>query len=219
MAIVLTDFDKIWASTSPLTPYSFSDSNYKEGWNFIGSTPPARQMWDYIQNFNDSKMKFIVDNFLPLSGGTMTGAIEGNPLTLNADDGNGNSASLVLSADGSATWNGHNVVAKNDEDITSSVTLTSTNATITGKSFHKVGNIVQAVISLRTSSAVNSGDNVNCTISGHPAPVTSINSAAYVSDIVLVTFLNGSSLTIRVIGRTLNAGSSFSISLLYATVG
>lgn len=73
MAITLADFTKIWASTSPLTPYSFSESNYKEGWNFIGGTPPARQMWDSIQKQNDEKMKYIVDNFLSLSGGTITG--------------------------------------------------------------------------------------------------------------------------------------------------
>lgn len=73
MAITLADFTKIWASTSPLTPYSFSDANYQEGWNFVGATPPARQMWDSIQKNNDEKLKYIVDNFLPLSGGTMTG--------------------------------------------------------------------------------------------------------------------------------------------------
>lgn len=75
MAIVLSDFDKIWASTSPLTPYSFTESNYKEGWNFIGATPPARQMWDSYFKWNDEKQQYIVQNFLPLSGGTMTGTI------------------------------------------------------------------------------------------------------------------------------------------------
>lgn len=78
MAITLADFTKIWADTSPLTPYSFSESNYKEGWNFVGGTPPARQMWDSIQKQNDEKMKYIVDNFLPLSGGTITGNLEVN---------------------------------------------------------------------------------------------------------------------------------------------
>ncbi|MBQ1758687.1 MAG: hypothetical protein IIZ94_03280, partial [Prevotella sp.] len=57
------DFDKIWARTSPLTPYSFSDPNYAQGWNFIGSTPPARQMWDSIQKQNDEKFKYLRDNF------------------------------------------------------------------------------------------------------------------------------------------------------------
>ena len=75
MAIILTDFDKIWASSSPLTPYSFSDANYEEGWNFVGSTPPARQMWDGYMKWSDEKQQWIVNNFLPLAGGTMTGAI------------------------------------------------------------------------------------------------------------------------------------------------
>lgn len=109
MAITLADFTKIWASTSPLTPYSFTDANYQEGWNFVGSTPPARQMWDSIQKNNDEKLKYIVDNFLPLSGGTLTGAVVGNPLTLTADDGNGNSVSLVGDPNGSLAWDGKDV--------------------------------------------------------------------------------------------------------------
>lgn len=62
MTITLADFNKIWASTSPLTPYSFSESNYKQGWNFIGSTPPARQMWDYLQKQNDEKSQYLFNS-------------------------------------------------------------------------------------------------------------------------------------------------------------
>lgn len=51
---------------------------------------------------------------LSLTGGTMLGAIKGSTLTLTAENG-GNSASLVLGADGSATWNGKEV-----ERVTSS---------------------------------------------------------------------------------------------------
>lgn len=75
MAITTDDFNKIWASTSPLTPYSFSASQYKEGWNFIGSTPPSRQMWDFLQKNNDEKMQYLFNNYLPLSGGTITGGL------------------------------------------------------------------------------------------------------------------------------------------------
>ena len=80
MAITTDDFNKIWASTSPLTPYSFSESQYKEGWNFIGSTPPSRQMWDFLQKNNDEKMQYLLnnfDNYLPLNGGTLTGVVNG----------------------------------------------------------------------------------------------------------------------------------------------
>ena len=116
MAITIDDFSKIWASTSPLTPYAFSEDNYKQGWNFVGSTPPSRQMWDFIQKQNDEKLKYLLDNFgdyakktdlddyLPLAGGTMTGAIKGNPVILTADDGN-NEVSLIGKADFGLMWN------------------------------------------------------------------------------------------------------------------
>lgn len=80
MTVTKDDFEKIWASTSPLTPYSFSESQYKEGWNFIGSTPPSRQMWDFLQKQNDEKSQYLFnnfDNYLPLSGGTLTGDVFG----------------------------------------------------------------------------------------------------------------------------------------------
>lgn len=59
MAINITDFDKIWASTSPLTPYSFTDANYKRGWDFIGATPPSRQMWDAFMQTADEKSQWL----------------------------------------------------------------------------------------------------------------------------------------------------------------
>ena len=77
MTVTKDDFNKIWASTSPLTPYSFSESQYKEGWNFIGSTPPSRQMWDFLQKNNDEKMQYLANNYLPLNGGTLTGDVFG----------------------------------------------------------------------------------------------------------------------------------------------
>ena len=77
MTVTKDDFEKIWASTSPLTPYSFSESQYKEGWNFVGGTPPSRQMWDFLQKNNDEKMQYLADNYLPLSGGTLTGDVLG----------------------------------------------------------------------------------------------------------------------------------------------
>lgn len=103
MAINLTDFNKIWASTSPLTPYSFSDANYQEGWNFVGSTPPARQMWDSYMKFSDEKQQYIVQNFLPLSGGTMTGAITTSSVDfIKRDVNNGHLAIMGGTAYGSS---------------------------------------------------------------------------------------------------------------------
>lgn len=62
MAITKDDFNKVWASTSPLTPYEFSESNYKQGWNFVGATPPSRQMWDFLQKQNDEKAQWLYLN-------------------------------------------------------------------------------------------------------------------------------------------------------------
>ena len=76
MAVTQADFNRIWASTSPLKPYNFSNTNYLQGWNFVGSTPPARQMWDFLQKRNDEKAQWLYNNKLPLSGGTMTGSIQ-----------------------------------------------------------------------------------------------------------------------------------------------
>ena len=66
MAFTTDDFNKIWASTSPLTPYDFDEANYKKGWNFVGSTPPARQMWDYLQKLTDEKIQYIYNNMIPV---------------------------------------------------------------------------------------------------------------------------------------------------------
>lgn len=66
MAFTTDDFNKIWASTSPLTPYDFDEANYKQGWNFVGSTPPARQMWDYLQKLTDEKIQYIYNNMIPV---------------------------------------------------------------------------------------------------------------------------------------------------------
>ena len=105
MAINLTDFDKIWASSSPLTPYSFSDANYEEGWNFVGATPPSRQMWDSFFKWSDEKQQYIVQNFLPLSGGTMVGTIStsySQALVKTNSDGYIQVNSGVATADGSS---------------------------------------------------------------------------------------------------------------------
>lgn len=56
------DYSKIWASNSPLTPYTFTDSDYLTGWKFIGSTPPARGMFDAWMKSADIKMKWLCDN-------------------------------------------------------------------------------------------------------------------------------------------------------------
>jgi hypothetical protein len=83
MAFTTDDFDKIWASTSPLTPYEFSEANYKDGWNFVGSTPPARQMWDRVQKSNDEKSKWLYDTVNPIGTVLTNSNTEDVELTAN----------------------------------------------------------------------------------------------------------------------------------------
>ena len=57
MAFTEEDYNKIWASNSPLPEYTFSDDDYLEGWNFVGELPPSRTMWDAFKKDTDLKMK------------------------------------------------------------------------------------------------------------------------------------------------------------------
>lgn len=66
------DFSKIWASNSPLTPYTFTDANYLDGWNFIGSVPPSRGMFDAWMNGTDTKQKYLVDTLESLDAKSYT---------------------------------------------------------------------------------------------------------------------------------------------------
>ena len=157
MAFTLEDFDKIWASTSPLTPYEFSDSNYQQGWNFIGATPPARQMWDFLQKQNDEKMQWLYNNKLSLSGGTMTGAIAGNPVTLTADDGNGHTKNFVANPDGTLTWGGSSVqtsatLIKENKETTYS--LNANAAAEFSVSVAKSGYTILGIVGIRTYSTI-----------------------------------------------------------------
>ena len=83
-----------------------------------GATEPVYTSVNVGDTVTDGTVEWLVSSYLPTTGGTMTGAIEGNPITLTADDGNGNTASLVLGASGSATWNGKDVERVNAYDKT-----------------------------------------------------------------------------------------------------
>ena len=104
------DFSKIFGETAT-SKASFTDENYLNGWGYLGSTPPPYQLFDYLQSLNDKKAKYLYDgingsknnllthntdssahadirqrfnNYLPLTGGTVTGLIVGN-IKGNAD--------------------------------------------------------------------------------------------------------------------------------------
>ena len=53
------DFNKIYGSTATggLTP--ISDVNYAKGWEFVGSNPPTKNDFSYLQNLSDRKSQYL----------------------------------------------------------------------------------------------------------------------------------------------------------------
>jgi len=53
------DFSKVWASNSPLPEYTFSDSDYLTGWDFVGSAPPTKNEFDAWFRATDEKLNYL----------------------------------------------------------------------------------------------------------------------------------------------------------------
>ena len=53
------DFSKIWASNSPLPEYTFSDTDYLTGWDFVGSAPPTKNEFDAWFKLVDEKLNYL----------------------------------------------------------------------------------------------------------------------------------------------------------------
>ena len=58
------DFSKIFGSTATggLTP--IGDVNYAKGWEFVGSNPPTKNDFSYLQNLSDLKSQWLYANKL-----------------------------------------------------------------------------------------------------------------------------------------------------------
>ena len=93
MSINYNDLQKIWAQNAPFTPYSFSDADYLKGWAIVGGAPPARQMWDAQQKFNDERFQFV-------SGCLSAGYLVVDSLPVSGDP----KKRYVLSSTGVAYW-------------------------------------------------------------------------------------------------------------------
>ena len=53
------DFSKIWASSSPLPEYTFTDAEYVTGWDFVGSAPPTKNEFDAWFRLVDEKLYYL----------------------------------------------------------------------------------------------------------------------------------------------------------------
>lgn len=55
----MPDYEKVFASASPLNPYEWSDSNYLKGWDMVGSNPPTKQQFDALFRNIDEKENYL----------------------------------------------------------------------------------------------------------------------------------------------------------------
>lgn len=103
------DFNKIFGSTATggLTP--IGDVNYAKGWEFVGSNPPTKNDFSYLQNLSDLKSQWLYSNKLQRanpfgdikSDGTTPTALE----NLGLGDGSGRLIrKVVFTASGQYIW-------------------------------------------------------------------------------------------------------------------
>ena len=57
----MPDFSKIWATDSPLPAYTFTDSEYLTGWDFVAAAPPTKNQFDAWFQLTDQKLKWLYD--------------------------------------------------------------------------------------------------------------------------------------------------------------
>lgn len=84
------DFNKIYGSTATggLTP--ISDVNYAKGWEFVGSNPPTKNDFSYLQNLSDRKSQWLYSNKLQRENPFGDIKSDGNVQTALANLGLGN---------------------------------------------------------------------------------------------------------------------------------
>lgn len=105
----MVDFSKIFASNGTAT--APTDAQYLQGFDFLGSAPPTVELFNYLQQNTDLKLKDLHDNmpvgsnYLPLVGGNLTGAINETAVTL---------ASASTMNIGAAAGNAINVTGTNN---------------------------------------------------------------------------------------------------------
>jgi len=80
MALVdfFQNFRTLWAETGPTD--TVEDTQYRQGWGYIGSNPPSVEQFNKVQQLTDQKAAWLFEQFRTLS--TLTG----QPLTATSTD-------------------------------------------------------------------------------------------------------------------------------------
>lgn len=103
------DFSKIWGSAAE-QKYNFSDDDYVRGWQFIGSTPPSRQMFDAWMRSGDEKNKYLYDIMSDALGAATPGGMAIDDTKVPTGDKNNlitllsNLANVEKGIIGGASW-------------------------------------------------------------------------------------------------------------------
>lgn len=68
--MAIPDFTKIWGSNIATSDrYTFTDSEYLQGWAYIGSVPPAREAFDTLFRDIDTKMAYLNQQIIAAGNG------------------------------------------------------------------------------------------------------------------------------------------------------
>lgn len=68
--MAIPDFTKIWGSNVATSDrYTFTDSEYLQGWAYIGSVPPAREAFDTLFRDIDTKMAYLNQQIIAAGNG------------------------------------------------------------------------------------------------------------------------------------------------------
>ena len=74
--MAVPDFTKIWGSNVATSDrYTFTDSDYLQGWAYVGSVPPAREAFDTLFRDIDTKMAYLNQQIIA-AGNETSEAIE-----------------------------------------------------------------------------------------------------------------------------------------------
>lgn len=74
--MAIPDFTKIWGSNVATSDrYTFTDSDYLQGWAYVGSVPPAREAFDTLFRDIDTKMAYLNQQIIA-AGNETSEAIE-----------------------------------------------------------------------------------------------------------------------------------------------
>ena len=77
--MAIPDFTKIWGSNVATSDrYTFTDSDYLQGWAYVGSVPPAREAFDTLFRDIDTKMAYLNQQIIAADKSTTSAITQHN---------------------------------------------------------------------------------------------------------------------------------------------